>query len=543
MLDNPITPQTTSITFGLPTGEWQRRGITQATLMLSGATGENWSGFATIDAKANSVTFAVLNGVSTGTVIHPDAGVDEFELRGYSSPAASVPFPPAERDHASPDYEFSLRGTIPVVSTAGPSALHESLDRGRTGDRVSDYRDYWAVPTDRVQVKRGDTIRVVGPAGFFSGAWDAYLEGEMGQAWDAVALTPRISADLSTLTVTVPPSADFTPFFSSQYRPLMPELDLIKADRSSVVESPVMVTNPKPVTVTRLAGADRYATAVALSKAGFPSSAPTVVVATGANFPDALAAGPVAGFVNGPLLLTAPGALRADVSAEITRLKPSKIIVVGGVNVVSDAVERELRALAPTVVRIAGSNREETAEKLVDSVFASAPHVLMATANNFPDALAGATAADSIIGPLLLVDGNASAIDDATRATLQRLGTTDVTLVGGPAAISPQLEESVRAFARVDRAAGADRYGTAVAVAQSIFPTSYNAFLATGSNFPDALAESSLATTQMGPLFTTPSTCVPAATKAEIQWLGISNVVLIGGPAALGPGVAALRTC
>lgn len=545
VLDNPITPQTTSITFSLPTGDWQRRGIMDASLTLTGASGENWVGDARIDAGANAVTFAVPNGVATGALIHPDAGVDEFNLVGFSYPASSVPFPPAERDHASPGYGFSFRGTLPVVSAAGPSALRESLARGRTGDEVGDNRTYWAVPTHPVQVRRGDTLRVLGPVGFFAGTWNADLEGEMGQAWDAVPLTPRISADLSTLTVTVSPSADFTPFFSSGLRPLIPELDVRRTDGGDgvTVGSPIMLTNPKPITVTRIAGADRYATSVALSKAGFPSSAKTVVVATGANFPDALAAGPVARYVAGPLLLTAPAALPANVAAEITRLKPSKIILVGGVNVVSSAVERELHALAPTVVRIAGSNREETAEKLVDAVFVSEEHVLMATANNFPDALAGATAADSMIGPLLLVDGNATSTDDATRATLHRLGATNVTLVGGPAAISTALEESMTTFERVDRAAGADRYATSVAVANNIFPTSYNAFLATGSNFPDALAESSLSTAQIGPLFTTPSNCVPAETKAEIQWLGITNVVLIGGPAALGPGVAALRTC
>lgn len=94
-------------------------------------------------------------------------------------------------------------------------------------------------------------------------------------------------------------------------------------------------------TVTRLAQSDRYGTAQALSRAAF-KSAKTVYIATGANFPDALVAGAAAGSRDAPVLLVTrthvPGATRD----ELTRLDPDRVVLVGGLSVVSDSVKRDL---------------------------------------------------------------------------------------------------------------------------------------------------------------------------------------------------------
>ena len=130
-----------------------------------------------------------------------------------------------------------------------------------------------------------------------------------------------------------------------------------------------------PTAVSRVSASDRYGTAVAISKREFPGSAPTVFVASGSNYPDALSGGPVAAAAGGPLLLTSPDTLPAVVSAEITRLSPSKIVVIGGPGAVSDTVLAALDAIAPAT-RIFGSDRYQTSRALVTSAFASAPTVL-----------------------------------------------------------------------------------------------------------------------------------------------------------------------
>ncbi|MER3418748.1 MAG: hypothetical protein C4343_06595 [Chloroflexota bacterium] len=97
--------------------------------------------------------------------------------------------------------------------------------------------------------------------------------------------------------------------------------------------------------VTRLAGSDRYATAVEISKAMFPNgNVPVVTIATGLDFPDALAGAPAAALGGGPLLLVAPDAIPPVVATELARLKPARIVVLGGPGVVSPAVLAALPA-------------------------------------------------------------------------------------------------------------------------------------------------------------------------------------------------------
>jgi hypothetical protein len=100
------------------------------------------------------------------------------------------------------------------------------------------------------------------------------------------------------------------------------------------------------------------------SGASAGSSTPVVYVATGENFPDALGAGPAAAIVKGPILLVSLNAIPGETAAELTRLAPDKIIIVGGTAVVSASVETGLGAYAGTVERIAGANRYDTAAKL-----------------------------------------------------------------------------------------------------------------------------------------------------------------------------------
>ncbi len=114
--------------------------------------------------------------------------------------------------------------------------------------------------------------------------------------------------------------------------------------------------------VTRLSGADRYATSVAISQDAYPAGAGTVLIAVGSGFPDALAGGPLAKKLDGPVLLTATNALPDSVRDEILRLDPDTIVVLGGTSVVSDAVYADLETFANVeTVRLSGQDRYETA--------------------------------------------------------------------------------------------------------------------------------------------------------------------------------------
>jgi len=123
-----------------------------------------------------------------------------------------------------------------------------------------------------------------------------------------------------------------------------------------------LCTAPSSSTVIqRLAGADRYSTAAAISRSRFGGGASTVFIATGASFPDALAGAPAAAKANGPILLTAKDALPSATATELYRLKPSKIVILGGSAAVSSAVASRLSSYAGTVVRWWGADRYGTA--------------------------------------------------------------------------------------------------------------------------------------------------------------------------------------
>jgi hypothetical protein len=129
--------------------------------------------------------------------------------------------------------------------------------------------------------------------------------------------------------------------------------------------------------VPRLAGTDRFATAAAVSASAYPSGVPVVYIATGTNFPDALAAGPAARTEGGPLLLVTRTDVPGATATELQRLKPGRIVVVGGTGVISDTVISKLRSYtAGTVTRRAGADRFATAASISRAVFTGGSSVV-----------------------------------------------------------------------------------------------------------------------------------------------------------------------
>jgi putative cell wall-binding protein len=297
--------------------------------------------------------------------------------------------------------------------------------------------------------------------------------------------------------------------------------------------------------VNRRAGADRYATALAIS-ASFAPRVPVLYVATGADFPDALSAAPAAAAQGGPLLLVPSTGPTTAILNEIRRLEPARIVVVGGEGAVSSTTYQTLRALAPSIRRDAGDDRYATSRVIVERAFSGAYDVFLATGRNFPDALSASAAAGSMRSPVLLIDGNRESVPTAVNTQLTALGAERVRLVGGTAVVSSGIESAlVTRFGRSDvvRHAGADRYATSAAVNKAIFTSASTVFFAVGTAFPDALAGAALAGAMEAPLYVVPSNCVPAATLTHVRLLAPYSRVLLGGTSVLGSGVANLVAC
>ncbi|NYF09841.1 YVTN family beta-propeller protein [Leifsonia sp. AK011] len=297
------------------------------------------------------------------------------------------------------------------------------------------------------------------------------------------------------------------------------------------------------LTSERVAGADRYATAVRASEAAFEPGVETVYIATGLNYPDALAAGAVAAKSASPILLTRPDALPTVVANELTRLDPDNIVVLGGTGTVTSSVQNALSAYG-TVSRIAGTNRYDTARQLVQSAqFTQVDQVYIATGNNFPDALAAGAAAASGGDPVILVNGTASSLDSATLSLIQSTGAPKAVILGQTNAVSSGIEDQLGQSYEVERLAGTTRYETAVLVNQYAFGGASTALLATGANFPDALAGTPLANATSAPLYVVRTDCVPAGVLSEFDRLGTSRVILLGGTPTLSVEVEDLTPC
>jgi hypothetical protein len=108
------------------------------------------------------------------------------------------------------------------------------------------------------------------------------------------------------------------------------------------------------------------------SAGGAPAATTSVVyIATGENFPDALGAAATAALGLGPVLLVQQNAVPAPTLAELNRLQPPSIVIVGGTAVISAGVQATLEGLgwSPEVTRIAGANRYDTAAALSFATF------------------------------------------------------------------------------------------------------------------------------------------------------------------------------
>lgn len=294
----------------------------------------------------------------------------------------------------------------------------------------------------------------------------------------------------------------------------------------------------------RLSGADRYATAVAISKKYFSAGAKTVLVTTGENFPDALCASALAGAYDSPLLLVRRDTLPISVRDELVRLGATKVIILGGTGAVSEAVGAAIDSLAGvSVERLSGVSRYDTSLALIRrfrTVVGStwSKQVFVATGTSFPDALAASAAAAHSRTPIVLTERDV--LPPATLSAIQELAPTKIVVVGGTGAVSSQVEQQLKGLAAtVQRISGADRYETSAKVVQyakstwSMPVTTLG--LSSGADFPDALGAGA-ALGHSGQLQVMSSGAALAAqTAAYLRTLvgTTSSVTIFGGEGAV----------
>ncbi|MGB4136021.1 MAG: cell wall-binding repeat-containing protein [Microbacterium sp.] len=313
------------------------------------------------------------------------------------------------------------------------------------------------------------------------------------------------------------------------------------------VQQSAAVAVQRNTTVDRLYGQTREQTSVAVSRAAWPSGTRTVFLATSLDFADAISSAAIGSRMDASLLLTPPGYIPDSVSAELQRLAPTRIVLMGGEGVLTPNVGTQANALVPTakIERLSGANRYATSRAVLESAGQSV-NVFVATGRDFPDALSAAAAGSAMSAPVLLVDGQAQAVEAESIASLRKVGATTITIVGGTGVVSTSIENQLRQQGfTVSRLEGRDRYATNAAVNNAYFAgTALKALVAAGTDFPDALSASVLAGRWQVPLLLSEQTCIPSPGSDFLRSRGTESVTLVGGPGVLSEdGVAALRPC
>jgi putative cell wall-binding protein len=196
------------------------------------------------------------------------------------------------------------------------------------------------------------------------------------------------------------------------------------------------------------------------------------------------------------------------------------------------------------LTRISGSDRFSTAAQVASDTFSSASTAFVARADGFADALAANYLAGQSGAPILLA--NTTSVPQATIDALHGLHVGTVHLLGGTAALGPQVQSALQSAGfTVDRIAGADRYATAATVAGGAGGGGVGldgalrrtAILSSGLSFPDALSAGGIVFGKHFPQLLTDPTTLPAATSAALTNLGIKHVIITGGTSAVSSAI------
>ncbi len=198
--------------------------------------------------------------------------------------------------------------------------------------------------------------------------------------------------------------------------------------------------------VTRFAGPDRYATSADVSAAAFPAQTGVAYIASGTAFPDALSgAAAAAGTASGPVLLVPGTSIPSVVSIELERLRPGRIVVLGGTAAVSSDVQNQLGAYTSgNVTRLAGSDRYATSAAISATFAPKVSVAYIASGESFPDALSGAAIAGINDDPVLLVPGDQ--LPTSVLNELSRLQPKHIIILGGTGVVSSNVETTLQSY-------------------------------------------------------------------------------------------------
>ncbi|APR00479.1 cell wall-binding repeat-containing protein [Clostridium botulinum] len=292
--------------------------------------------------------------------------------------------------------------------------------------------------------------------------------------------------------------------------------------------------------VSRIEGANRYKTSLNISKQFNNDKVDNVIIASGSDFPDALAGSSLSKKLKAPILL-----VDKDIKDSLDSIDYIKnhlnvnenVYILGGNASVSEDYVNYIKSLGyKNIIRLGGKNRFDTNRTIINSMnIEKGTPIVITNGYGFADALSVSSAATSKGYPILMSDSKT--LPNEIKDKIREIQPSKVYLIGGQGSLTDNIMTEVRNIVpslnnNIIRLWGNNRYDTSLEICKHFNLDSDTAVIANGENFPDALSGSALAAKQNAPIILTNGKDI-SNQKTYLNTKNYKNLILLGGSGSI----------
>lgn len=284
-------------------------------------------------------------------------------------------------------------------------------------------------------------------------------------------------------------------------------------------------SQPRSVTMNRLAGQTEFGTAKAIAEYYCHEKIQSVILATGNDFADGISASVLAHEKKAPILLVDTTVAKSQDAFDYVRqhLDPQgTVYIIGGTGIIGNEFEDKLYELGYShIIRIAGMDRYDTSYKIAASLNTTTGSALViSSGNQYSDALSISSFAANKDWPILLSPPDE--LPEEMKNYLRHLKPSQIYITGGEIAISDNVKSEISNLlpdTKIQRLMGQSRFDTNVLIAETFAPHPSTVFLANGYGFADALAGSVVAAQEGAPIIMVDPS-IPTLPKSTAGYFG-----------------------
>lgn len=293
--------------------------------------------------------------------------------------------------------------------------------------------------------------------------------------------------------------------------------------------------------VKRIYGSTRYETSLNISNEFSSGQVENVILASGNDFPDALAGSVLSKKLNAPILLVDKTINSSQDSINYIKKhlnNSGTIYILGGEASVNSEYENYLKSIGyDNIERLGGANRFDTNRIIVDAIgVKKGTPVILANGTGFADALSISSIAAIKGYPILMTNSNN--LPKETEAAIKEIEPSKVYIIGGQGSVDDSIADKVKvttpslSTGDIIRIAGSNRYETSLNICKYFNLNSSTAAIASGENFPDALSGSALAAELNAPIILSDGIDI-SNQKQYLDETNCSNLIIFGGKGAI----------